>query len=69
MRSLLVQEEQWQRDRLLPKDWLYKVKLEGQSGKHSDNLTFLSPDCETFESVKHVMDHLKESDHYTEQVG
>ena len=67
MRELLVQEGQWKTDRLLPVDWLYKVKWSGkdESGRSSENITYLTSDGQVFDSNKAVCDFVKENSGYT----
>ena len=67
MRALLVQEEQWKTDHLLPVDWLFKVKWSGteENGKLSENLTYLSSDGQVFESNKAVCDFVRDTPGYT----
>ena len=68
MRQLLVQEEQWHTDPLLPPDWLYKVKWSGtdESGRLSENITYISSDGQVFESNKSVCDYVREAGCYSQ---
>ena len=68
MRQLLVQEEQWHTDPLLPPDWLYKVKWSGtdESGRLSENITYISSDGQVFESNKSVCDYVRDAGCYSQ---
>ena len=68
MRQLLMQEEQWQADLLLPLDWLYKVKWSGmdENRKWSENITYLSSDGQVFDSNKSACDFVRDTPGYTE---
>ena len=68
MRELLVQEEQWKPDHLLPVDWLFKVKWSGKeesSGRWSENITYLTSDGQVFDSNKAACDFVRETAGYT----
>ena len=59
----MVREEGWLRDALLPPDWLYKVKWEGQAegGRWGESLTFFSPDGQVFDSIKAMVEFVGRS--------
>ena len=70
MREVMVREEGWARDALLPPGWLYKVKWEGQAegGRWGESLTFLSPDGQVFDSIKAMVEFVGRSGERSEHL-
>ena len=69
MKEKMVQYEGWQLSNSLPQGWLVKVIWEGVSrnGNHSQNIHYLSPECQPFESMKQATDFMKNCKGYSEE--
>ena len=57
---MMVREEGWRQDTLLPIGWLFKV--EGEEG-----LSYLAPEGATFDTSDAACDYIRASSSYTEQ--
>ena len=64
MRELMILHEGWQRSELLPENWLFKVKCEGftKDKKWYSSIHYFTDEGETIESMKNVLNKLKEND-------
>ena len=69
MRGKLIDHEGWETSDLLPLKWVFRVKWEGlgKENKWSQNIGYLSREGVAFESMKPVINFMKNSADYTEQ--
>ena len=68
MRSMMVREEGWRQDTLLPIGWLFKA--EGEGGERLSYLAaleVLAPKGATFDTNNAACDYIRASSNYTEQ--
>ena len=69
MKVLMERHEGWERSKLLPAGWLFKVKSEGYgpNNKWYSIIHYLAAEGVTFESMKSVLDFIQTSGNYSEQ--
>ena len=59
---MMVREEGWRQDTLLPIGWLFKAEGEGE-----ERLSYLAPEGATFDTNNAACDYIRASSSYTEQ--